>query len=342
MIYLYSATPGTGKTCWVVKQLVDKWVGDSKYKNRKIYHNINGLKIEGLYPAPDNFCDCEDGSIIIYDEAQDIEYYSIESRINPVAKALSKHRHRGFDIHFITQDPALLNKWVLKNVYMHFYLWRPAQSSTVTVYTFARAIVSPTKADFKAAFDKRLWRFEPYYLQFYTSTVLNTSEKQPSSKRLSILATGFLFACLIAYFIRPLFSLADGPQGDTKTDLDTSFETTQTPFADDATTFYSDDPLLIEPRQEFVDPRAQELMEAYLPKDYTAIKSEPALQVRAVIHSNDRCKAYNAYGDQLLLDYDLCSHYAKEFGRVHHATEYAARTPTTAEPNSHNPDIMLQ
>lgn len=161
MIYLYSATPGTGKTCYVVKQLVDNWLNDLDNANRKIYHNINGLKIEGLYQAPDDFRECDDGSIIIYDEAQDIDYYSSDSRsINEVAKELSKHRHRGFDIHFITQDPALLTKWVLKNVYLHYYLWRPAQASTITIYTFSRAIVSPTKTDFKNAYDKKLWRFE--------------------------------------------------------------------------------------------------------------------------------------------------------------------------------------
>lgn len=212
MIFLWSATPGTGKTCYVVKQLIEKWTVDEENKNRKIYHNINGLKIEGLHTAPEDFRECEDGAIIIYDEAQDIEYYSSDSRSNPVAKELSKHRHRGFDIHFITQDPALLNKWVLKNVYLHYYFWRPAQSKNIEIYTFARAIVSPTKQDFKSAYDKKLWRFEPHYLQYYKSTVLNTSQKMGSSKKTSILITAFLFACIIAYFIRPLFSLGQLPE----------------------------------------------------------------------------------------------------------------------------------
>lgn len=110
MIYLWTATPGTGKTCYVVKQLVDNWLNDEKNKDRKIYANIEGLKIEGISRPPDDFRKCEDGSIIIYDEAQDIIHYSSEVRDDPVAREISKHRHRGFDIHFITQDPALLNK----------------------------------------------------------------------------------------------------------------------------------------------------------------------------------------------------------------------------------------
>lgn len=201
MIYLWSATPGTGKTCYVVKQLVDNWLNDEKNKNRKIYANIAGLKIDGIYEPPDDFRDCEDGALIIYDEAQDIKHYSSETRDDPVARALSKHRHRGFDIHFITQDPALLNKWVLKNVFLHHYLWRPAQRDNVEIFTFARAIVTPTKEDFKNAFDKRFWRFEKKYLDYYTSTVINTSQKVGSFKRNSILGLGILAFAVIGLLI---------------------------------------------------------------------------------------------------------------------------------------------
>lgn len=201
MIYLWSATPGTGKTCYVVKQLIEKWLVDEKNKDRKVYANIAGLKIEGIYPPPDDFRDCEDGALIIYDEAQDIKHYSSETRDDPVARALSKHRHRGFDIHFITQDPALLNKWVLKNVFLHHYLWRPAQRDNVEIFTFARAIVTPTKEDFKNAFDKRYWRFEKKYLDYYTSTVINTSQKVSSFKRNSILGLGILAFSVIGLLI---------------------------------------------------------------------------------------------------------------------------------------------
>lgn len=201
MIYLWSATPGTGKTCYVVKQLIEDWSVDEANKNRKIYANIAGLKLEGIDVPPDDFRECQDGSIIIYDEAQDIRHYSSEVRDDPVARALSKHRHRGFDIHFITQDPAYLNKWVLKNVFLHHYLWRPAQRANVEIYTFARAIVTPTKEDFKNSFDKRFWRFEPKYLEYYTSTVMNTSKKVTSFKRNSILGMGLLAFGLIGVLI---------------------------------------------------------------------------------------------------------------------------------------------
>lgn len=210
MMYLVSATPGTGKSCWVVKQIT-QWIDDPANKGRKIYSNIAGLKIQGVEVPPDDFRECPDGSIIVYDEAQEIEHYSSDSRANnPIAKALSKHRHRGFDIWFITQDPSLLHKYVLKNIYLHYYLWRPAQRQMIEIYTFARAIVTPTKDDFKNAYDKVWWRFDEYYLQFYKSTVVNTSKKVGSSKRAGAIFTGIIFALMICAAIYPAIKNSAG------------------------------------------------------------------------------------------------------------------------------------
>lgn len=210
MIYLYTATPGTGKTCWVVKQLVDEWIDAAENRSRLIYSNIEGLKIDGILPLPEggDFRECEDGALIIIDEPQELDHYSSDGRgVNPVAKALSKHRHRGFDIHFITQDPSLLHKYVLKNVYLHYYLWRPAQRQMIEIFTFARAIVSPSQTDFKNAYDKKWWRFETRYLQYYKSTVINTSKKVGSGKRNGVIATFVILMLMAAYFIYPALAI---------------------------------------------------------------------------------------------------------------------------------------
>lgn len=378
MIYLWSATPGTGKTCYVVKQLVDNWINDAANKNRKIYCNIADLKIDGIYQPPDDFRDCPDGSLIIYDEAQDIIHYSSDTRDNPVAKALSKHRHRGFDIHFITQDPALLNKWVLKNVFLHYYLWRPAQTQTITIYTFARAIVTPNKDDFKNAFDKKLWRFETHYLQYYKSTVINTSKKIGSTKRNSILVTGFLFFCIIAYFIRPIFTINkiglddnqinqqqteqinNNQQLDNKRDIiKSSDDNIKNDDLDNKKALKNDkqeltkeqlEKQLILQKQQFdlelekqrtqmimqytelqmqllqqkkqIDEfyRRLEMYKKQLPKDYAIQKSDPNLQVRAVVKRGNDCKAYNANGDLMTLTFDECNYYLQASGRVHKTT----------------------
>lgn len=311
MIYLWTATPGTGKTCYVVKQLVDNWLNDEKNKERKIYANIEGLKIEGISKPPDDFRQCENGSIIIYDEAQDIKHYSSEVRDDPVARALSKHRHRGFDIHFITQDPALLNKWVLKNVFLHYYFWRPAQRATVEIYTFARAIVSPTKQDFKNAFDKKIWRFEKHYLQYYKSTVVNTSHKHGSQKKVSIIMTAVILLAVLLYFIKPLFSLTKSPvetQQVTTSDVQAHTEpqdNAQEPTEQKAVQTELTD----EQRQTEQNRRIYTLYQERLPKDYDIIRKEPDLQVRGVMVMGNNCKAYNAHGDMMTLSDVDCKDY---------------------------------
>lgn len=327
MIYLYSATPGTGKTCWVVKQLIDNWLNDPENANRKIYHNINGLKIDGLYPAPDDFRECDDGSIIIYDEAQDIEHYSSDSRANnPVAKELSKHRHRGFDIHFITQDPSLLHKYVLKNTFMHYYLWRPAQRKTIEIFTFARAIVSPTKTDFKNAFDKKLWRFEERYLQYYKSTVVNTSKKIGSQKIAGIITTGLIFAIMIGAMIYPAVKQSKSIT-DTKTAKNEPQATAQTEKDQHApkappTPQNADMGQYELNRRIIVDNRRQELYNDVLPKDYAIIKQDPNLQVRGVIKMGKTCQAYNTHGDLMTLSNKECQYYIEKTGRVHKQTGF--------------------
>lgn len=315
MIYLWTATPGTGKTCYVVKQLIDNWMNDEKNEDRRIYSNIEGLKIEGILKSPDDFRECEDGSIIIYDEAQDIKHYSSEVRDDPVARALSKHRHRGFDIHFITQDPALLNKWVLKNVFLHYYFWRPAQRATVEIYTFARAIVSPTKQDFKNAFDKKIWRFEKHYLQYYKSTVVNTSQKHGSQKRTSIIITAVILFAVLLYFIKPLFTLTKSPveqeqsqQGQPVSEQASEQETEQfgaVQHSEQTSTQLTDD----EKHQSEQNRRIYTLYQERLPKDYDIIRQNPDLQVRGVVVMGGKCQAYNAYGDLMIFSEQDCKGY---------------------------------
>ena len=298
MMYLVSATPGTGKTCWVVKQLLE-WIEKPENKDRKIYANIAGLKIEGIETPPDDFRECQDGSIIVYDEAQEIEHYSSDSRAgNPVAKALSKHRHRGFDIWFISQDPSLLHKYVLKNIYLHYYLWRPAQRANVEIFTFARAIVTPTKDDFKNAYDVKWWRFDKYYLKYYQSTVLNTSKPTLSSKKWSIVTTFLIFMAMIAYFMYPALSLGDKLKNDPSTTNAqnvasvpqyTDTDTTQTSTTASTTTVQSVDSIPI--------PQAP-------------IKPIEPPKITGFAHFGDKCTAYLDNGAKADITNDECLSYA--------------------------------
>lgn len=316
MMYLVSATPGTGKTCWVVKQLLE-WIEQPENKKRKIYANIAGLKIEGIEPPPDDFRNCEDGSIIIYDEAQEIEHYSSDSRANnPIAKALSKHRHRGFDIWFISQDPSLLHKYVLKNIYLHYYLWRPAQRQNVEIFTFARAIVSPTKEDFKNAYDVKWWRFDEYYLRYYTSTVLNTSKKVGSSKRNGIIVTFLIFMAMIAYFIYPVFTVSEkmaqvenvNKDKPTQNQQVSNNQTTQQNQQVSSTPNTSQNVITEQVQIDKIKYEQEQKRKKYLDEYTLEVMNDELLIPASIIEYDGKCKAYNTYGDGLNMTQKQCKH----------------------------------
>lgn len=211
MIYLYHGTPGAGKTNYIVEKILE----DVKEQNaqpeeerRPIFANIMGLDIDGVEVPHDDFRECPKGSIIYYDEAQEIDHYSSDSRAtNPVAKALSVHRSRyGVDIHFITQDPSLLHKYVLKNTGLHTYLWRPANRKSIDVYVWPRAIVNPNKTDFNNAYDSFKRSLNPNAFDYYESTPLDTHKKVGSKKKSAVIMTALIFFGMIAFFVYPAIS----------------------------------------------------------------------------------------------------------------------------------------
>src|SRR5690606_40878679 len=101
----------------------------------KIQAMVGGLPI---LPAPDDWRECPDGSMVIYDEAQQKHLFRAtgtpgvptirgedgrtveDERIT----SLDTHRHRGFDIVLITQEVGLVHHWAKKFVGCHIHLER--------------------------------------------------------------------------------------------------------------------------------------------------------------------------------------------------------------------------
>lgn len=289
MIYLYHGTPGAGKTNYIVEKILD----DVKEQNarpeaerRPIFANIMGLDIDGVQVPDDDFREMPKGSIIYYDEAQEIDHYSSDSRAtNLVAKALSVHRSRyGVDIHFITQDPSLLHKYVLKNTGLHTYLWRPANRKSIDVYVWPRAIVNPTKTDFQNAYDTFKRSLNPTCFDYYESTPLDTHKKVGSKKKVATITTALIFFAVIAFFVYPIFT-AKKPSDD----IQTSSETL--PVLPEST----------EVQQQVEQP--PEIIPVEPEPDYMKMERE---RVASIVIKDDVCIALNPYGHYLNLSLSDC------------------------------------
>lgn len=155
MIYLITATPGSGKTLWAVNEIF-KRVNEAESWN--IFTNIDGIKLDIAQPLKDKFTNYPPRSLVVIDEAQQITHFSkkykhpVKNSNHPEVEFLQVHRHADhLDIIFITQAPRLLNPDVLDMVGTHYHLHRPMGMKMATWWMWKYHQLNPntksTKAD---------------------------------------------------------------------------------------------------------------------------------------------------------------------------------------------------
>jgi hypothetical protein len=116
-------------------------------------------------------------SIILMDEAQ--QYFpprGVNSR-NPVVPdhigKFETHRHDGFDVHIITQDPKLIDVNVRRLVGRHVHFYNPTGGERVTRYQNPKAF-DPDQWHDKQACEKSLIRREKAFYGVYWSAEIHT------------------------------------------------------------------------------------------------------------------------------------------------------------------------
>lgn len=189
MLYLLTALPGSGKSQYAIERfIVDELKANPQ---RQIYSNIKGLRVDAIQamcggpvvgPAPDDWRTLPDGSMVIYDEAQSRHLFPAtgkpglpeDSRISD----LDTHRHRGFDIVLITQDPALVHHWARKFVGRHVHLVRPSGAEMMTVFEWGEARSNPQDHFAKLEADSHIRRMNPEIWKLYDSATVHTHKFQ--------------------------------------------------------------------------------------------------------------------------------------------------------------------
>lgn len=150
MLTLITGVPGAGKTLRAVEKIIELVEHNQKLRDKiakgeqlsddehifNIYSNINGLKIDEVKPAPEDWRQCEAPAKWFYDEAQ----YTFPCKNtrglddNPVIAEVATHRHLGIDLFLITQHPQLISAHVRKFVGRHEHLDRRYGTSIVSIY----------------------------------------------------------------------------------------------------------------------------------------------------------------------------------------------------------------
>lgn len=166
---------------------------------RQIYSDINGLRIDDVLQSPDDWRSCSDGSIIFYDEVQNRPIYKNTKAKNPIIEDLTVHRHRGFDIWFITQFPILIHTEVRAVVGQHFHLFRPWGLPQAYVHVWSYSVVDPNSFSKKRAAE-RTFRFSypKKVFKMYTSSTMHT-HKVTLPKKLLLYVAGICLGLFMMY-----------------------------------------------------------------------------------------------------------------------------------------------
>lgn len=152
---------------------------DTKFKPippvRQIYSDINGLRIDDVLESPDDWRTCPDGSVIFYDEVQNRKIYKNTKEKNDIIGDLTVHRHRGFDIWFITQFPVLIHTEVRAVVGNHYHLSRPWGLPQAYVHVWSYAVVDPNSFSKKRAAERTFrFSYSKDIYKLYTSSTMHT------------------------------------------------------------------------------------------------------------------------------------------------------------------------
>lgn len=196
MIILITGVPGSGKTLWVV-QYLDKL---SK-TGRVIYTDIDGL--DDYKKSPDDWRDCDPGSVVVYDECQKRFSSDRAGRARDVLiRDMETHRHLGIDLVLITQNPSLLHSEVRKLVGRHHHFLRIYGLERSKIFTRDCCITDPLSRSQLNQCDQKFWSFPKVYYNKYVSSEAHTHKAyMPSYIRNSLIIL-FLLVCVFAYVFR--------------------------------------------------------------------------------------------------------------------------------------------
>ena len=202
MLYLLTGQPGSGKTNYMVSQLVK----NSDLRDRALYVDgiidLNHDKVT-YFDLPDG-CSVEnwpdwlpDGAILVVDECQ--RYFRPRpSGQRPLAYVteLETHRHRGVDFFFITQHTRLIDVNVRSFVENHKHFGK-TQLGTRRFFEWQRCGNIDSRSDAASAL-VRMYRLDTSVYPLYTSASEHTKIRVKRSRWLYVFPVVLL---LLVYFL---------------------------------------------------------------------------------------------------------------------------------------------
>lgn len=192
MITLITGVPGSGKTLYTIGKILE-----AVKEGRDVYSDIDGLSIDGVEKAPDDWRDTPDGSLVVYDECQ--QKYGPEGAggrsSRPDIAAMEIHRHTGHDLILITQHANLLHSHVRRLVGKHHHVSRVMGGSVAKIYTQDKAFKTDSRRELQLS-DEQTWTYPKKHFQHYKSATVHTHKFKIPTKVKYGIATMAVLVCL--------------------------------------------------------------------------------------------------------------------------------------------------
>lgn len=290
MLILITGTPGSGKTLYAVHRIVNDWLK----QDRLVYADIDGLNIEGVEKSPDDWRETPEGSLIVYDEAQQRDIFkhgrgSLSQ--SEIVQKFEVHRHTGHDIVFITQSPKFLHNHILDLVGEHYHLHRPYGAALASIYFWRKAVRNPqSKSAQSFVENESLFKYRKDLYKYYKSATVHTHKLAIPKKILiwcsiPFLMVAFLYSKFTDPYTQKMITGATGEATTTTMTTNADGSTAQTTTATDQAASVA----ALSP----VAGLAHELQ-----------------RVAHVVEFGNNCYAKNSYGELLDIPLDQCRLYS--------------------------------
>lgn len=316
-ITLITGANGHGKGQFAIKTILElQKKNDEREKNgqtrRPIYANIHGINQDGRPslkdvqpipsdkiffgkqdnpddPPPEGYFVPPIGSIFFYDECQKLDWVKQKSGAlsdDIRVKSLEEHRHAGLDIYFLTQAPNYIHSHIQGLVSPHYHCERPLKMDFTNVFKFNLFEKSPNSATaHKRADDQFTINLGEKYGKYYKSSAEHNMQSEIPLK------LKILVGVLVVVVMYTVYSFSKTDYADRVLNGEKQQEQNQTIAENTASQLSSIN---------------KQLNQKYLPKITAETAYNEDIRPAMIIATEHTCKAFNSYGERLLIDVNDC------------------------------------
>lgn len=311
LLTLVTGQPGNGKTLYTIAHVEEM----RKQENRPVfYYGIPELTLDWFkLEDPTKWNECPEKSIIVMDEVQKVmPPRAASTRPPPFVEPLETHRHKGYDIFFMTQDPSLVDNHIKKLAGEHVHLIRQFGRETADVFKMQK-VQDPTNANLKRA-QRSSFPYPKQVYEWYKSADAHTHKKKLPLKYKLMFVLPFVCLAALGGGGKLLWDMAH-PKGATQAKTEAAPDkksSSSSAVMNGAAS--SSEPRHVMTSLEYVEqyrPRVSGL--AYTAPVYDDLTKPKRVPVPAAcVTGKNRCQCYTQQGTKLQVDAGQCAQIVRD------------------------------